>query len=421
MGTFLTDTPRLHRRLFLLAGGASLLAPRMGIAQAANTIRIGVPTKTYWPTIICETAIRQKLFEKEGIKAELTIYRSGAEGFEAIAAGAADLVLNSSSSVAGGSAEGRQRALRGQRRQRLLRLVPGGEDRLADQARSPSSPARRSASRRPAPAPISSPAGRIAEHKIDFTRVPLGGGGLVPNLLTGNIDATVLYSPLTYKVIDEKVARPLIDYGAEVPAHSTGSWIASDKIIKERPQVVQKALNAIYGGVAFLAADANRAAAVKLIAEIDEIPENIAARELDGNIKKLSRTGEMKLEWMERALDMARLIGMKDLAPAKDIFIEQFKPVPTTRDDASVASCPHAEPRAGSPHSDGTTPMTRCADHRQSAGPAGARARRLGAAAAHRLSSTRCCCRRCPTCWRCWSTSSAARPCRRPSPSRRWR
>ena len=54
-------------------------------------VRIGVPTKTYWPTIIAESAIRQKLFEKEGIKAELTIYRSGAEGFEAIAAGAADL------------------------------------------------------------------------------------------------------------------------------------------------------------------------------------------------------------------------------------------------------------------------------------------------------------------------------------------
>ena len=38
----------------------------------------------------------------------------------------------------------------------------------------------------------------------------------------------------------------------------------------------------------------------------------------------------MKLEWIERALDMARLIGMKDLAPAQEIFIEQFKPVPTT-------------------------------------------------------------------------------------------
>jgi len=147
--------------------------------------------------------------------------------------------------------------------------------------------------------------------------------------LTGNIDATVLYSPLTFKVMDEKVARPLIDYGTAIPTHSNSAWIASDKIIKERPQVVQKALNALYGGVAFLVADAHRAAAVKLIAEIDEIPEAIAARELDGNIKFLSRTGEMQMEWMERALDMGQLIGMTDLAPAKDMYITQFKPVPT--------------------------------------------------------------------------------------------
>jgi hypothetical protein len=32
---------------------------------------------------------------------------------------------------------------------------------------------------------------------------------------------------------------------------------------------------------------------------------------------------------MERALDMARLIGMKDLAPAKDMYVEKFRPVPT--------------------------------------------------------------------------------------------
>ena len=61
-----------------------------------------------------------------------------------------------------------------------------------------------------------------SDRKIEFTRVPLGGGGLVPNLLSGNIDAVVLYSPLTYKVMQDKEARSLIDYGAEVPAHSTG-------------------------------------------------------------------------------------------------------------------------------------------------------------------------------------------------------
>lgn len=327
-------TPRrgfahLHRRSFLLAGAATVLAPRAAVAQAANTIRIGVPTKTYWPTIIAETAIRQKLFDKEGIKAELTIYRSGAEGFEAIAAGAADLILNSSSSVAAGQLKGVN-----------VRCVANGANGyygwyLVVKTDSPIQKISELAGKKVGITSAGSGTDilarwTLAQHKIDFTRVPLGGGGLVPNLLTGNIDASVLYSPLTYKVIDEKVARMLIDYGAEVPAHSTSAWIASDKIIKERPQVVQKAVNALYGGVAFLVADANRAAAVKLIAEIDEIPENIAARELDGNIKHLSRTGEMKLEWMERALDMGRLIGMKDLAPAKDIFIEQFRPVPTT-------------------------------------------------------------------------------------------
>jgi NitT/TauT family transport system substrate-binding protein len=161
--------------------------------------------------------------------------------------------------------------------------------------------------------------------------VPLGGGGLVPNLLTGNIDATVLYSPLTFKVMDENLARPLINYGTAIPAHSNSSWIASDRIIAERPQVVQKALNAIYGGLAFLCDDANRPAAVQLIAQIDEITEAVAARELDGNIKHLSRTGEFQLDWMERALDMARLIGMTDLSSAKEMYIERFRPVPTRR------------------------------------------------------------------------------------------
>src|SRR5260370_33356775 len=63
-------------------------------AASAETIRVGLPTKTYWPTTIAETAVRQKLFEKEGISAELTIYRSGAETFEGMAAGAAHNILH---------------------------------------------------------------------------------------------------------------------------------------------------------------------------------------------------------------------------------------------------------------------------------------------------------------------------------------
>ena len=67
----------------------------------------------------------------------------------------------------------------------------------------------------------------------------------------------------------------------------------------------------------------------EFIAEIDEIPEPIAAAELDGNIKKLSRDGAFTKEWVQRSLDMATLIGMKNLAPADKIYIDTFKPVPT--------------------------------------------------------------------------------------------
>lgn len=331
--TPVTGRPDVLRRSLLIGGAATLALPglggaRLAFGQAATTVRIGVPTKTYFPTIIAETAIRQKLFEKEGIKAELTIYRSGAEGFEAIAAGAADIIFNSSMSVAGGLNKG----------VKVRNVANGGLGYygwyLVVKPDSPIKSAADLAGKKVGITAAGSGSDILAlwaqnNHKIQFTRVPVGGGGLVPNLLTGNIDATVIYSPLSFKLFLEKQARVLIDFGEAVPPHSTGSWIATDKMIAERPQVLQKAINALFGGIAFLVADKNRATAIKLIAEIDEIPEPIAAEELDKSIKKLSRDGEFRKEWMERALEMAKLIGMTNLAPVDEIYTTKFKPVPT--------------------------------------------------------------------------------------------
>ena len=96
----------ITRRHLLAAMAASTAIGLPGIARAADKVRIGLPTKTYWPTTIAETAARQKLFEKEGISAELTIYRGGAETFEAMAAGAADVILDAPSLPAAGRKKG---------------------------------------------------------------------------------------------------------------------------------------------------------------------------------------------------------------------------------------------------------------------------------------------------------------------------
>jgi NitT/TauT family transport system substrate-binding protein len=295
-------------------------------ANAEDLVRLGLPTKTYWPTIVTETAVRQKLFEKEGIRAELTIYRSGGEAFEGLAAGAADMILDPPSLVAAGLTKGI-----------ASKMVTGGALayygwHLMVRADSKITNAAELDGKKVGITAAGSGSDLLAlwtvqDRKIKFTRVPLGGGGLVPNLLSGNVDAIVLYSPLTFQVLRDKQAKSLIDYGAEVPPHLNSGWIATEKLIKEKPQVVQKTVNAIYGALAFLRG--NREQAIKLISEIDEIPAEIAAAEYENNIVKLSADGEIKREWVVRALELAALGGMTGLAPADDTFVTTFKPVPT--------------------------------------------------------------------------------------------
>ena len=310
----------------ILAVAGLLIAFVQAPALAQQTVRIALPTKTYFPTIIAETAVRQKLFEKEGVKAELTVYRGGAEAFEAVAAGAADITLGSCAIVAAGINKGvRTKAISGSGlgyNGWYLMVKAGSKIQNVSEL----------AGKKVGITSAGSASDLLAkwtasDKKVSFTSVPLGGGGLVPNLLTGNVEAIVLYSPLSFKVLKDKSVRVLVDFGAEVPKHLSGVWIASDKLIAEKPELIQKINNALFGAMASL--KSNRAEAVKLISEVDEIPPDIAAAELDGNILKLSGTGEMKPEWVERSLELAKLVGMKDLAPASEVYTTKFKPVPT--------------------------------------------------------------------------------------------
>ena len=131
----------------------------------------------------------------------------------------------------------------------------------------------------------------IQDRKIDFTRVPVGGGGLVPNLLAGNVDAAVVYSPLSFQIAKSGEAKTILDYAKAVPPNLTSGWIVLDKFAEEKPALVQKALNALYGAVAFMRA--NKEATVKLIAELYEMPAEIAALEYENTIMKLETDGNM--------------------------------------------------------------------------------------------------------------------------------
>ena len=319
----------ITRRHVLATITAATVLGASTMAQAADTVRIGLPTKTYWPTTIAETAVRQKLFEKEGITAELTIYRGGAETFEAMAAGAADVILDATSLVSAGRKKGvNSKVLAsaatgyyGWQLMTLSKSTLGVNDLKGKKVAITSA---------------GSGSDLLAlwtqqDKKIEFTRVPVGGGGLVPNLLAGNVEAAVVYSPLSFQISKSGEARTILDYAAAVPPNLTAGWIVLDKFAEAKSALVQKALNALYGAVQFMRN--NRDVTVKLIADLYEIPAEIAALEYENTIMKLETDGSMgasnTLQALQLSLDMAKLGGMKDLVPAAEIVSTQFKPDPT--------------------------------------------------------------------------------------------
>src|ERR1700748_1490377 len=299
----------------LLAAAALLTAS----AAHSETIRVGLPTKTYWPTTIAETAVRQKLFEKEGLTAELTIYRSGAETFEGMAAGAADIILDPPSLVSAGRKKGVMsrivaNAAMGNFGWQLMVPTKSTLDVKDLNGKKVAITAAGSGSDLLA-------LWTIQDKKIDFTRVPVGGGGLVPNLLAGNVEAAVVYSPLSFQIQKSGEAKTILDYAAAVPPNLTSGWIVLDKFAQAKPELVQKAVNALYGAVAFMRA--NRDVTIKLIAELYEMQPEIAGLEYDNTIMKLESSGDMSApnikEAVQLSMDLAKLGGLKDIMPTEDL------------------------------------------------------------------------------------------------------
>jgi NitT/TauT family transport system substrate-binding protein len=308
----------------LLGLGAAIIAARP--ARAQDVVRIALPTKTYFPTVITEAAVRQKLFAKEGIGAEPTVFRGGAECIEAMAAGAADLSLGGAPTVGVAVKKGVG--------MKLIAIAARGYMGwyLLVRTDSPVTKVEQLSGKKVGITSAGSGSDFLAlwtneQYKTPFTRVPLGGGGLVPNLRSGNVDAVVLYSPLSFEMMQARQARMLIDYSAEVPAHMAGGWVVTQKLIDDKPQVVQKAMNALYGGLGWLRA--NRDAAIALIVEVDEIKPEIAAMEYENTILKLATDATLKQDEMVRAMEMGKLIGITDTAPIDQLITNRFMPVPT--------------------------------------------------------------------------------------------
>jgi NitT/TauT family transport system substrate-binding protein len=309
----------LHALVIALAGLA------IG-AEAQEVIKIGCPTKTYFPTILATVAKEKGLFEKEGLRPEITIYRGGGETFEAISAGSADLGTVAVPLIA----TSRKRGV-------LTKIVAANGDEwsgwiLGVKTDSPIKSAKELDGKKVGITSAGSGTDTLAlwaqaANQATFQRVGVGGGGLVPNLLNNNLAAAVIYSPLSYQVVSEGKVRVLIDFATAMPPNLIGGWTATEKNLTERRAFIQKGLNALYGALEYMRN--NPEYAIRTIATNNELSPEIAKMEFERTFLRLSRDGQTKLASVEKALELAAASGVKDMAPASELFVNM--PIVPTR------------------------------------------------------------------------------------------
>ena len=297
-----------------------------GAAAAQETIQIGLSTKAWFPSFVAQLTQDQGFFKDAGVDAVLTVYASGSEAFTAIAAGSADIISSNPSIVANGRKAGvdaKMVALLATRNFGWQVIAPK-DSKIAD--------GKGLAGRNVGITSAGSNTDLLAQwtkrkYDVAFTTIPLGGGGLVPNLISGNVDAVVVYPPLSYKVVQDGDGKVVLDFSAEMPAHAEAGWAASDSFAAKHADTLQKALTAMFRGVAYIKNNPDKV--IPLIARYDGVSEPVAKQEYENTFLHLSDDGALSADLVKASLDLFPEGGEEpDAAP---LFSSAFTPVKLTQ------------------------------------------------------------------------------------------
>mgnify|MGYP002623797086 CR=1 FL=1 len=292
-------------------------------AIADDVVRIG-GVANYGPVLPVKAALALGLFEKAGVEVEFTNFAGGSASMEGLAAGEVDLINYFPPGLALAKRRGVEATIVSSGT-----LTPKGWHIVVKKDSDISS--------------MEDLAGKqigvtsngsttdffalwVAEQSGgEMTRVPLGGAGLVPNLLSGNVDAIVAYPPLSYKTLGSGDGKSLVHLGEAMDPNLPDVWIASDEIIAENPDGLQKALVGLYSAIVYM--QNNPEWSIDFISSETGLEKDIATEEYNNTFKGLSSDGMLKEEWVSASMSLGKLAGLDDLPPASEMYTDAFVPV----------------------------------------------------------------------------------------------
>ncbi|MFN0072543.1 MAG: ABC transporter substrate-binding protein [Chloroflexota bacterium] len=155
--------------------------------------------------------------------------------------------------------------------------------------------------------------------------VPIGSAALYPSVIANQIDAGVVTPPLVFQGLDKKEVRSIFDFGKEMPPNLPSVIVASDKIISENPEAVNRYLKSVFESVRYLKQNADYC--TSFYSKHTNQDPSIASRVCTLVIANYSDDGKIQNEWLDNSLSLAKFGGLTDIPPTEQFFTDKFTPV----------------------------------------------------------------------------------------------
>jgi NitT/TauT family transport system substrate-binding protein len=290
--------------------------------QAQTTVRIGLAVPNYGPYAPIYAAEELGYYKENGVKVEITAYRGGAAGQEALAAGAADIINFFPPGVALAVKKGIKEKIVG-----IGSATPVGWH-IVVMSKSPYQTFKDLAGKKVGVTAKGSTTDFYAlwaakRAGVDIQTVPVGPAALIPTLQSGQIDAAVLNSPLPFKLMIPGHGRSLVDLGKEMEPTLPDVWVATQAMIDNNPQAIEGVLKAIYKATAYM--KKNRAYSLDFTKKFTrESDDRVVALEYEVVLSGRPTSARIERKWIENSLALASLGGITDLPPIDQIFTDRF-------------------------------------------------------------------------------------------------
>jgi NitT/TauT family transport system substrate-binding protein len=301
------------------AAGAA--APKAGELKKVRVGFSGVGSTQSAPSFLAK---EKGWYAKHGVDAELTEYQSGSATQEALAGGNADIINYFPPGIAAAVQKGIKEKIIASDMTRpaawYLMVAPN----------SPITSVEQLAGKKIGVTAKGTTTDYFAlwvadKHGIKVDNVPIGFTALLTGVTSGNVDASIVPPPLSFRALANNEAKPIFDYAKDMPPSLPAVFAASDGLIQQSPEAVTGYLKGHFEGIRYM--KQNPEEAIDFVAKHTKQDRAVAEADYKATIMSLSDDGHIQAEWLDNSLALAKLGGVTDL-PAKDqMFTTQFTPV----------------------------------------------------------------------------------------------